>query len=134
VPATRWWAATRKLAPVGATAIRLCRYGGLNDHPRLKLLNAALVINRRTVGHVIQEFDSLKQGPAGSVACPSDDGSQILALVAYPRAHRVTISVGLTGCSRVVNGDVSRTAANFAGKNPAGPELVGLLKRLVHGH
>jgi hypothetical protein len=127
-----WPAAGQKLAPGGATTIRLCRYAGLNAKPRLKLMSAGLVTSPKQVATLIAEFDSLKQLP-GTVSCPSDNGSQVLALIAYPHRHHVTISVGLSGCSLVRNGDITRTAANFAGHNPQGPRLAEQLKRLARG-
>ena len=126
------WSATRdKLAPVGATAIRLCRYDGLNAKPRLKFVSANLITTSKQVGELITQFDALKQLRGATTSCPSDDASQILALISYGDRHQVRISVALTGCSRVTNGNLSRTAANFAGRNPQGPKLVEQLRRLA---
>ena len=100
------------LAPPGTGAIRLCRYSGLNAHPRLALVGSRLLDSRTIVDQLVTELDRL---PAlrGAVACPADDGSQILALLAYPGGHQVSISVGLTGCALVTNGSVHRTAAGL---------------------
>lgn len=131
VPKNSWSATRDRLAPAGATAIRLCRYDGLNSKPRLKFVSANLVTSRKQVGELITQFDALKQLGGATTSCPSDDASQILVLISYGHRHQVRISVALTGCSRVTNGNLSRTAANFAGQNPQGPKLVEQLRRLV---
>jgi hypothetical protein len=51
-----------------------------------------------------------RHGQPAQCACPADDGSQILALLAYPNGSQVTIGVELTGCQRVTNGDPVRIA------------------------
>jgi hypothetical protein len=69
-----------------------------------------LLRRRIVVRRLVSELDRL---PAltGSVACPFDDGSEIVALLVYPHGRHATISVGLTGCAVVTNGRVHRTAA-----------------------
>jgi hypothetical protein len=125
-----WSATSDKLAPAGATAIRLCRYDGLNSKPRLKFVGANLITSRKQVDKLIGQFDALKQ-LHGATSCPSDDASQILALISYGHRHQVRISIGLTGCSRVTNGNLTRTAANLSGQNPQGPKLLAELRRLA---
>ncbi len=133
IPAQGWPAAEHNLAPTGASAIRLCRYSGLNDHPPLILVRARLLNRPRLVAQLVKRFDGLPSGPQGAVSCPADDGSEIVALVSYPGGHRVRISVGLTGCLGVSNGSVNRTASGY-GPHPArGPRLLAELKRLVGG-
>jgi hypothetical protein len=121
------------LAPPGTGAIRLCRYSGLNAHPRLALVGSRLLDSRTIVDQLVTELDRL---PAlrGAVACPADDGSQILALLAYPGGHQVSISVGLTGCALVTNGSVHRTAAGLGTPRAFGPQLLASLKQLVGIH
>ncbi len=133
VPAEGWSAARLELAPAGATAIRLCRYSGLNASPRLMLVRSRLVSSRAVVRRLVDEFDRLPPPPAGAVACPDDDGSQIVALVSYPAGQQVTIAVGLTGCALVTNGSVHRTAAGIGSPPTFGPQLVAQLERLVAG-
>jgi hypothetical protein len=82
---------------------------------------------------LVTEFDRLPS-MQGAVACPSDDGSQILALLAYPGGHQVSISVGLTGCALVTNGSVHRTAAGFGTPRTFGPQLLAALEHLVGVH
>lgn len=55
----------------------------------------------------------------------------MLATLYYPR-HRDTIVVHLQGCPTASNGDLTRAAFNFDGKNSAGPRLLHQLKRLTY--
>jgi hypothetical protein len=116
------------LAPPGATAIRLCRYGAL---PSLLLQRSVLQTSLSLVSGLVRVFDRLPQPPPGPVACPADNGSQIVALVAYPAGQRVTISVDLTGCAIVTNGSLSRSAAGVGTPRPYGPQLLAELGRLT---
>lgn len=120
----------KQLAPTGAKAIRLCGYDGLNAKPRFKLAASALIRNWRVVGELVSEFDALPALRPGAFACPDDDGSQIIALLAYPEGHEVTISASVTGCSVVSNGDVARSAAY----GPPGPRLMAQLEHLGGYH
>jgi hypothetical protein len=130
VPADSWSPTRRELAPPGAGAIRLCRYSGLNGHPRLRLRRSVLSTAPGIVRELVREFDELPSNP-GPVACPGDDGSKIVAQLAYPNGRAVTISVGLQGCVMVTNGNVYRTAAGFGSPPAFGPQLVARLKRLT---
>lgn len=130
LPAEGWSAARRQLAPRGVGAIRLCRYSGLNAHPRLTLVGSALLTRPGLVGQLVSEFDRLPS-LHGAVACPADDGSQILARLAYPGDRDLLISVGLTGCETVTNGSVHRTAAGMGSPTAFGPQLVTQLERLA---
>ncbi|MGH2916126.1 MAG: hypothetical protein ACRDMX_14185 [Solirubrobacteraceae bacterium] len=80
----------------------------------------------------MSEFDRLPS-LHGAVACPADDGSQILTRLVYPGDRDVLISVGLTGCETVTNGSVSRTAAGLGSPRAFGPQLVTQLERLASG-
>ena len=133
LPAEGWPPARRVLAPSGADQIRLCRYSGLNSHPRLALVRARLVDRAGLVAQLVKRLDGLPSGPGGPVACPSDDGSQIVALVAYPNGREVRISVGLRGCELVSNGSVHRTASGYGPYPRRGPRLLAELKWLVGG-
>jgi hypothetical protein len=95
-------------APTGADAIRLCRYSGLNASPRTSLVRSRLLTDPALITSVVRQFDELPPFPAGGFACPSDDGSAILALLAYPNAKQVTIAVSLRGCQGVTNGNLVR--------------------------
>lgn len=127
-----WWSlARRDLAPAGASRIRLCRYSGLNNHPPLAPVRSVLVSAPSLVRKLVREFDQLpSQGPS-AIACPSDDGSQILAVLAYPGSRVVTIAVHLQGCEEVTNESVARLAAGFGSPPAFGTKLVAQLKRLT---
>ena len=115
-----WAAAHKQLAPAGSSTIRLCRYAG---RPHIALVSSRLLGGRPLVAGLVRELDRLPAFPAGPVNCPNDNGSQILALIAYP-GHALTISVDLTGCRLVTNGSVGRTAAGMGSPAAFGPQLV----------
>jgi hypothetical protein len=128
-----WDEARHILAPNGAHTIRLCQYSGLNAQRPLSLVHSRLLTQPAVVSGLVRRFDGLPRFPkGGGIACPSDDGSQIIALLTYPHGRRVRISVGEQGCNDVKNGSVVRTASGF-GPHPArGPRLLAQLKRLLH--
>lgn len=130
IAADAWWRARTAMSPSGASAMRLCRYAGLNARPRLKLKRAMLVTDPETIARLVADFDALRP-IRGAFSCPTSDGSQVLALLAYPNGHRVTISIASGGCGIVTNGNLVRTIANRRDTNPAGPRLSRQLKRLV---
>jgi hypothetical protein len=134
IPAPTWAPAQTELAPPGAASIRLCRYGGLNDRPRLRLAYQALLRKPKLVSHLTREFDALPSWPGGPTphSCPSDDGSQILAIVRYAAGQTVTIATRLRGCLTVTNGSVTRTATGFGGAPQVGPQLERELARITH--
>ena len=122
--ANSWPAARTQLAPPGATSIRLCRYSSIPS----RLVRSVLIGTRSTVGTLVAELDQLPPFK-GSYACPNDDGSQVLALLAYPGGRRVTVLAHLRGCSPVANGSVVRTALGQPGQD--GPKLLAQLERLT---
>jgi hypothetical protein len=126
IAANQWPAAKMELAPSGATAIRLCRYIGLNHKHARSLGRSRLLTKQTLVSDLVTKFDALHAAPAGAVACPNDDGAMILAQLAYPDGHRVSIGVSLSGCQFATNGDLTRNAAF-----PNGRRLVVELKRLI---
>ena len=130
VRAGSWTPAQEELAPPGAGAIRLCRYSGLNARPRLRLTRSVLRSDPSLIAELVREFDRLPSAQ-GTIACPADDGSEIVAQLAYPDGHAVTIRVGMTGCEIVSNGRVYRIAAGFGSPPAFGPQLVAQLKRLT---
>jgi len=133
LPAPRWAPARNVLAPPGAISIRLCRYAGLNARARLGLVSARTLTGASHVTALTRELDRLPSGPLGPVACPSDDGSQILAILSYPTGWTVPITMGLSGCNSVTNGIVRRTASGFGSPPAAGPQLLAELERLTAG-
>lgn len=85
----------------------------------------------RLVRRLVREFDRLPPMPAGTIACPYDDGSAIRASIAYADRRRVTILVDLRGCMSVTNGNLERTAFGFGSPRQYGPQLVADLERLT---
>jgi hypothetical protein len=129
LPAQRWQAARLRLAPSGANAILVCRYSGMNAHPRLVLVHSLLVRSSSLIAKVVAELDRLPS-LRGTVNCPMDDGSEIVLTMYYPTGRTVMISLGLTGCDLVSNGSVARYAGGF-GEPPAfGPKLLDQLETL----
>lgn len=124
------WAPTRsQLAPSGAIAIRLCRYGAVPD---VVLQRSTLLTTPSLLKRLVAEFDRLPRPPL-NVNCPEEVGSEVVAHLSYHDGRRVTIRVGLTGCVLVSNGHLLRSASGFATPNPSGPELLAELGRLVSG-
>jgi hypothetical protein len=126
LPVDPWPAARSKLAPSGASAIRLCRYDGLDSKPARGLARSALVTNGPAIATLIGELDAL---PAMSkkAFCPIDTGAEIVALIAYPGDHGVLVAIDLTGCAIASNGIVVRTA----GSTPAGHALLAKIEHLT---
>ena len=127
IPPNAWAPTRRRLAPLGATAIRLCRYGEL---PNVLLLRSTLLTSPIVIERLLNDFDMLPTPPRG-VKCPEDNGSEIVASIAYANGKRVTVAVKLTGCALATNGNLLRSASGFATANNAGPDLVAELQRLA---
>jgi hypothetical protein len=126
-----WSRAERVLAPRGVRFINLCRYAsGPTGANSLKLAGNKLVDNRRTLRQLMHKFDALKAYHGPPFHCPGDPGDEVLATLYY-RWHTVRILVHLRGCPEASNGDLTRPAFNFDGKNRAGPRLLHQLKRLT---
>jgi len=125
-----WRLASQRLVPLGAAAMRLCRYAGVNGHPPGALVHSRLVTDPVLLGELTEQFNGLPAFPPGPVSCPIDDGSQILALLVYADGRNVTIASDLTGCQLVTNGDLIRTAAGFGAAPQAGERLLHELERL----
>lgn len=132
LPTELWPPARTSLAPRGATSIQLCRYSGLNARPPLTLDRMRLLRASDLNATLIGQFDRLPAPPRGATACPADDLSQVVALLAYPHGRTVPVSVGLTGCRSVTNGTVQRTASGFGTPPTFGPELVHHLQHLLN--
>ena len=77
----------------------------------------------KAVAFFAGELDALPL-PDGTVVCPDDDGSQVVATLTYPQSRSVAVSVGLRGCETATNGTVSRTASGF-GSPPEQSSSVG---------
>jgi len=114
-----------ELVPTGATSLLLCRYHGLNPAATARRLEGMRLVTSG-IAQIAAEFDSLPKLPRGIMACPFDDGSEIVATFRYPRARADVVDVGLAGCRVVTNGRLSRTAIG-----PAGARLLARLTALV---
>jgi hypothetical protein len=113
------------LAPKGATSVLLCRYHGLNPSTTAHHLERArLLTAANQVAQLTTELDALPRA-SGVTHCPMDDGSELTAVFAYPRAATATVYVGLTGCRAVSRGRLVRSAAG-----PAGTRLLARLSAL----
>jgi hypothetical protein len=134
LPYNSWPAARKQLAPPGASAIRLCRYNGLNTKPYRGLAAQALVTSKGEVATIVGELDALPRVPPGAIfsreECPADDGSLVDALIAYPGGHGVLVSIELGGCFGVTNGNVMRTL-EYGNNTKAGSSLLATVKRLT---
>jgi len=120
-----------ELVPDGPVALRLCRYAGINDPLPLALARSRIVTQKVLVAHLAQELDTLPPFPTGHPPhCPSDDGSQIVALFAYASSQHVTVAFDRTGCNRVTNGDLVRIANGYQ-DTPAAQHLNTELSRLT---
>lgn len=125
-----WPAATRELAPPGPVTIQLCRYSAEVSRPFLRLMTARRVTAHSAVAFFARELDALPE-QHGTVVCPNDDGSQVVAILTYPRSRTVAVSVGLGGCETATNGTVSRSASGFGTPSEKVPPLVDQLKRIL---
>ena len=128
VSSNHWPPARQRIAPSGATAIRLCRYSGANDKPRLALILSVVIHSPKRVGQLVAAFDRVPPPSPGASACPADDGSEIVAHLCYRSGHSVRIDVRLEGCGGFSNGDVEATG--FGAQAQA---LVSELERLLSG-
>lgn len=129
----RWrQGATSSLIPEGAREVLLCRYSGIGPHPApadeaFRLLDDLLVTERSTVGSLASRFNALPAA-LGTVACPADFGTAIIAVFHYRFGPEDSVKAGLSGCTLVTNGHLTLTAA-FA----AGSRLLTQLKAMTSG-
>jgi hypothetical protein len=126
-----WAPAQAQLAPAGPSAVRLCRYSGLNDHPKLRLVRTLRRTDDALLTKLVREFDALPPVPIGVTSCPVDLGDEIVAKLSYPGGHAVAILVILTGCPTAINGDLVRSAMGFGDPPAFGPQLLSRLERLT---
>jgi uncharacterized protein YceK len=123
---TGWPQALGHMVPGAPTQVRLCRMSGLNAHPRAALIGQRLAGDQGTVATIASELNRLPRFMRGSMACPNDDGSEIVARFAYRGGRQLTVLVGLSGCRAVTNGELARTALSGSG-----PALVRELERMT---
>ena len=102
-----------ELVPAGQDTVLLCRFAGLNGPgPRLGLLGAVRLTDGSTVNDLAAQMNQLPRGASGPVACPEDDGSEILAGFGYSAGPSDPVTVSLTGCTAATNGQISRVATS----------------------
>jgi hypothetical protein len=77
------------------------------------LARSRLVTQPGLVADLVRAFDALPPVPPIPFHCPSDDGSEVVALAAYRGGESVTVELDRTGCQRVTNGDLIRIASGY---------------------
>ena len=103
-----------ELVPNGPVALRLCRYAGSDETLALSLVRTRIVTREVLVARLTREIDTLPLFPTRNPPhCPSDDGSQIVALLAYSSGQHVTVAFDRTGPNLVTNGDLARIATGY---------------------
>jgi hypothetical protein len=124
-PASGVPGAQQKLVPGHPGAVLVCRYSGLNGHPRLALIRSLAITDAATVTHLAHELNALPPPSPGAVNCPADFADAVLMFFAYAHGPADPVSVGLSGCQDVANGHLHRLAGL-----PRSP-LPGELERLT---
>jgi hypothetical protein len=122
-------AATTRLVPGGARGVLLCRYHGLNA---ARGQFGALAYSRRitrktTIKRLARKLNALRPFKPGVIICPAGDRSKVLAFLRYKYLPDDRVSIELSGCRRVSNGHMTRSALY-----DPGPKLVRHIKRLTH--
>jgi hypothetical protein len=100
---TSWPPARRRVLPPGASAVRICRYLGLNTRHPGGLGQSVVITRPREIQRLAGELNHLRLGSLGA-KCPADDASIIIILASYPHQRTLTIQVDLRGCNDVSNG------------------------------
>jgi hypothetical protein len=116
LPAPSWTAARHVLVPRGATALRLCPYGGMPRPGGNTLVRSRLVATPALLANLTGEFDQLPPvprfaGPRIRFTCTAIATTDLLlVLLAYPRGEHVTISVQPSPitCETATNGSLVR--------------------------
>jgi hypothetical protein len=116
--------AQRAVVPGHPQAVLLCRYSGLNGHPRLALIRSRAITNTATVAHLADELNALPK-QAGAINCPADFGDAVMAWFQYSAGPGDPVQVGLSGCQDVTNGHLNRSAG------PAQSSVAGEIDALI---
>jgi hypothetical protein len=106
----------RELLPAGPpSAALVCRYGGLNEHPRFGLLGQRRLDARSAarLTAAIRRVDLSHSDGAVIAGCPMDDASAIVLAVRYPGRPDVDLWYYDTGCRTVANGLIRANAWTF---------------------
>jgi hypothetical protein len=120
--------AATTLVPSGAQKLLLCRYSGvgqpLNGSRSLALI-AQHQLSTKATGALASQLNALP-APTGTFHCPADIGTAIVAFFRYspPAAADDPVTIRLSGCSTVTNGQLMRIASTTA----AGRRLLDALR------
>jgi hypothetical protein len=121
-------AAKATLVPRGARGVLLCRYHGLNTRYEAGTLAYSRPVTKgKRVDRLAGELNALRPLGPGPIACPADFGANVMAFFHYTKAPDDAVSVELSGCSLVSNGQISRSAMQRPG-----PKLLRQVERLTH--
>ena len=121
----------RHSVPPGATAVTVCRYGGLGSPTGVDGAPVAQAVpdaaGLRSLVAVLDSPRWPEVDGAATFSCPMDDGSQDVVRVAYPSGPGAQVVVDLTGCRfagngvRTVQGDgIARYLTRWVG-SPTAP-------------
>jgi len=116
----------QELVPGTPCAIILSRYAGLPAHVGTKLVGRVELRSPSLLRSLTSEFNALPSGVTGTIVCPNDRGSEIVASLKYPHHQALRLTITLTGCPGALRGSVSRSALGRPGE-----KLIGRLERLV---
>jgi hypothetical protein len=108
--------------PHRPSALALCRYGRA---PAYSLKTSTLVTNRKTVHRLVRGLNALPTVPPGVIACPADNGSEIVVYAMYKKSATRIVHVELSGCLIARRRDLVRWDL------PSGGRFVGELKHLT---
>ncbi|HJP73541.1 MAG TPA: hypothetical protein VJ914_04700 [Pseudonocardiaceae bacterium] len=91
------------MVPATPTAARVCRYAGLNEMVPPGTLLKSGQVNAAEVPGLVNSLNAAVPMPM-LTHCPMDDNSSDLVIFGYQDGHIVDVTVGLTGCNVVRNG------------------------------
>lgn len=117
------------LVPGVPCAISLTRYAGLPFHTGEKQVGHADLRSPTLLRQLTNELNALPQGPRGTINCPNDQGSEMVAELSYPHDERQRLTITLTGCAGARRENVGRSALGRLGER-----LIGRLERLTTHH
>lgn len=124
-PTSRALGAQRALVPGHPVVVLVCRYSGLNGHPRLALIRSRAITDAATVAHLAHDLNALPPPSPGALNCPADFANAVLMFFSYAHGPGDPVSVGLSGCQDVANGHLHRLAGMARSRIP------GQLERLT---
>jgi hypothetical protein len=117
---------SRELVPGTPCSIILSRYAGLPARSGAHLVGRVELRRSSLLRRLTREFNSLPPGVKGTIICPNDNGSEIVAGLRYPHREYLPLTITLSGCSGALREPVARSALGRLGGR-----LIGQLERLV---